>query len=304
MRVHPRACGGNLTAFGTKSVLDGPSPRVRGKRFQSSSRLMRERSIPARAGETATNPRTRSRRWVHPRACGGNPSLARFLGGGEGPSPRVRGKLKPADRRIESRGSIPARAGETRRSSRPGSCRRVHPRACGGNRILNLNQFADGGPSPRVRGKQDVGRPAVRRIRSIPARAGETCVGCHNTGERRVHPRACGGNGSRAVSAALESGPSPRVRGKQRLLDLPEVGAGSIPARAGETGEHQDWSIWKPVHPRACGGNGGGLYSSTWSRGPSPRVRGKRLDPRLPRRRQGSIPARAGETSTWTRPHG
>ena len=50
---------------------------------------------------------------VHPRACGGNYTPASTRPEGEGPSPRVRGKLVRPAERLRFSGSIPARAGET-----------------------------------------------------------------------------------------------------------------------------------------------------------------------------------------------
>ena len=69
----------------------------------------------------------------------------------------------------------------------------------------------------------------------------------------------------------------------------------SIPARAGEPGA-PCWSsktLW--VYPRACGGTGVMLISSTPQYGLSPRVRGNRCHWAHPPRGPRSIPARAGE---------
>ena len=70
-----------------------------------------------------------------------------------GPSPRVRGKPIAMIRKASGCGSIPARAGETERRDRSLISLEVHPRACGETR--------------RAEGPRS-------RLRSIPARAGET----------------------------------------------------------------------------------------------------------------------------------
>ena len=187
--VHPRACGGNNTSTVVSCSGSGPSPRVRGKPWRRGTTKRRRRSIPARAGETVRPRARRSTPGVHPRACGGNPMNAnsvrassgpspRVRGNtitstgpmrGAGPSPRVRGKRFHRHNNCAARGSIPARAGETRSSSprKPLTSGRVHPRACGGNGVAarRVHPRACGGKGEASRG---------HRGGSIPARAGET----------------------------------------------------------------------------------------------------------------------------------
>src|SRR5690606_6970789 len=138
---------------------------------------------------------------------------------------------------------------------------------------------------------------------SIPARAGERDEFAEVLGFARVHPRACGGERAGLVDEAVREGPSPRVRGRVSGFALERSG-GSIPARAGESPHELHESDCRAVHPRACGGELGTAATYLWGGGPSPRVRGR--GPHLPadRRRGGSIPARAGESTTETRtPH-
>ena len=129
-----------------------------------------------------------------------------------------------------------------------------------------------------------------------PARAGETLSPRVSVSLYAVHPRACGGNTCFPPTRCVCQGPSPRVRGKpsEQLLDA--APHRSIPARAGETPAR--WSCRRscPVHPRACGGNGGGSGFGAIFTGPSPRVRGKLTDAPCGSGISGSIPARAGET--------
>ena len=215
VQVHPRACGGNDVRWFRKHSERGPSPRVRGKPFRPSRSLFRRRSIPARAGETTRHAVRNMPTQVHPRACGGNFSGLSSPLSAAGPSPRVRGKLRTRKRRGAPRGSIPARAGETYRSTSRLRSTGVHPRACGGNGMTQ--------------------REYEMQQRSIPARAGETGTTLRIYSGSAVHPRACGGNRHRDEVLESHEGPSPRVRGKlvrgrdeDRLLR-------SIPARAGET---------------------------------------------------------------------
>ena len=112
---HPRACGANYKQGELKALPAGSSPRVRGKRSGYARPHGSSRIIPARAGQTSTDSRRRTRTQDHPRACGANDPDAEYLGADNGSSPRVRGKL-PAPTKISSSCRIiPARAGQTRR---------------------------------------------------------------------------------------------------------------------------------------------------------------------------------------------
>ena len=156
--VHPRVCGG---AIGNVSVVwtpSGPSPRVRGSPSILAVCLDFSRSIPACAGEPIPGPSRPAPRRVHPRVCGGAVSHPDGIRRGLGPSPRVRGSRSPASPRRSRARSIPACAGEPRRTSRLPRGRRVHPRVCGGACGSMSNPVIVEGPSPRVRGEP----PALR----------------------------------------------------------------------------------------------------------------------------------------------
>ena len=72
---------------------------------------------------------------------------------------------------------------------------------------------------------------------------------------------------------------------------------GSIPARAGETLRHPPGKHHFEVYPRPCGGNADRRQPHFPAAGLSPPVRGKPHQSAPAGRGQGSIPARAGETS-------
>ena len=91
-----------------------------------------------------------------------------------GPSPRMRGKPGNRVAGVGREGSIPAHAGETARWQLLACQAGVHPRACGGNGIYNLEEDDHVGPSPRMRGKRRRRRQHVDHGGSIPAHAGET----------------------------------------------------------------------------------------------------------------------------------
>ena len=134
-----------------------------------------------------------------------------------------------------------------------------------------------------------------RSHRSIPARAGEPRASDRRCRRHRVYPRAGGGAWVWTAADSAFLGLSPRGRGS---LDRDEsycVGPGSIPARAGEPAAAAAGSGIGQVYPRAGGGAQGRCCTSSDLLGLSPRGRGSRGGTAGARRRQGSIPARAGE---------
>ena len=132
--AHPRACGENIIDGFHKVVLDGSSPRVRGKQHPAGAGRRRRRLIPARAGKTMPGSDCCPIRSAHPRACGENIGVPSWVWAVAGSSPRVRGKPRAwcADYLVPR--LIPARAGKTSRRVCVGVVPRAHPRACGENR--------------------------------------------------------------------------------------------------------------------------------------------------------------------------
>ena len=76
-------------------MLDGSSPRVRGKPDKRHELRVRDGLIPARAGKTQGNAGVGGGDGAHPRACGENCAGQFFYHVDKGSSPRVRGKLRP-----------------------------------------------------------------------------------------------------------------------------------------------------------------------------------------------------------------
>ena len=132
--------------------------------------------------------------------------------------------------------------------------------------------------------------------RLIPAHAGKTTLRSTCNSPSPAHPRACGENYRAAHSSAVNTGSSPRVRGKLAEMVRKAAAARLIPARAGKTPPHQHYRASNPAHPRACGENGGGSSAVQSSFGSSPRVRGKLHGGRRGPHEPGLIPARAGKT--------
>ena len=274
----------------------GSSPRVRGKPGGVGDALAACRLIPARAGKTASIEATHSCAWAHPRACGENLIISRFMESDTGSSPRVRGKRVQLVAALTIVGLIPARAGKTRASTFIGEPPWAHPRACGENTNIPDQFGGGGGSSPRVRGKLRQGWIALASCRLIPARAGKTLQGSEYRTAGWAHPRACGENLQVSNLSRCDYGSSPRVRGKPHRLPAAIRRRWLIPARAGKTPGSSRAPSGRGAHPRACGENGMlGAYVLSTS-GSSPRVRGKRLRRPWGVWARGLIPARAGKT--------
>ena len=132
---HPRARGENMVSKGQIDFETGTSPRMRGKRANSTYDQLKPRNIPAHAGKTPFVSSSNPPYAEHPRACGENyrPLAAPRYGGGT--SPRMRGKLAFDATRLTFVRNIPAHAGKTRGSSRVRLASEEHPRACGENMV-------------------------------------------------------------------------------------------------------------------------------------------------------------------------
>ena len=259
---------------------EGSSPRVRGK--------------PRISLSPSSSPGSS-------RACRENGGDPKKTNTSDGSSPRVRGKpprhpVGGAHPRL-----IPARAGKTWSRTASGRTPRAHPRACGENVTLPVSIVVYGGSSPRVRGKPHQQRHPLTRARLIPARAGKT-RGCSRAGTPRpAHPRACGENTKASGVPSSGDGSSPRVRGKRCSCGAGSSAVGLIPARAGETRAPTRAPGGRGAHPRACGENRHCEGGAHGERGSSPRVRGKRPEPRPGFSRLRLIPARAGKQERRSR---
>ena len=90
---HPRVCGKNTFMRQKHDKAPGSPPRVREKRFISSSRRHLSRITPACAGKTVKDFSHQILGQDHPRVCGKNASCIAFAFVWLGSPPRVREKL-------------------------------------------------------------------------------------------------------------------------------------------------------------------------------------------------------------------
>ena len=133
-----------------------------------------------------------------------------------------------------------------------------------------------GGLSPRGRGKLARRKKGRRRLRSIPAWAGQTSLQNIPDAVRTVYPRVGGANLPASTTLRYKEGLSPRGRGK-------------LPAQVGRVRRRR-------VYPRLAGETRRGAPSRSELSSLSPRGRGKRPANQQPEPRPRSIPAWAGQT--------
>ena len=213
----------------------GSSPRVRGTPREWHLHRGEERFIPACAGNTSCSRKNISQMPVHPRVCGEHGPLWIFLINPAGSSPRVRGTQDPLFHQASTMRFIPACAGNTPPRGHMCAVSAVHPRVCGEHPAHASVCPTANGSSPRVRGTLYEVCCDSRKIRFIPACAGNTrCFPrayCHVA----VHPRVCGEHRNTPDKSRMSPGSSPRVRGTQ-LRRMFRSGKGRfIPACAGNT---------------------------------------------------------------------
>ena len=170
--VHPRASGERAHLAHLPGGQSGSSPRERGTRMRLARAPVRQRFIPARAGNACTAPQLQSLSAVHPRASGERFSGGLSPDGRAGSSPRERGTPLAALHWATATRFIPARAGNAARSPCRPWFQPVHPRASGERRSSLRMICAYAGSSPRERGTLVAGVFVFFAHRFIPARAG------------------------------------------------------------------------------------------------------------------------------------
>ncbi len=153
---------------------------------------------------------------------------------GNGLSPRVRGNRSAGGCSASSRGTIPACAGEPRRSGRPPRAGWDYPRVCGGTTAAGMAALLRRGLSPRVRGNRGGADAARSRLGTIPACAGEPTAASRVGKAARDYPRVCGGTDEPTPQRRIRWGLSPRVRGNRQHGQASGRENGTIPACAGE----------------------------------------------------------------------
>ena len=174
-------------------------------------------------------------RWDHPRGCGEHPTPIDRSWMSEGSSPRMRGTLHIAPRRIPLPGIIPADAGNTRYMASSSRLFMDHPRGCGEHLNRELTVYATEGSSPRMRGTLLHPPPGLAAMRIIPADAGNTSRFPRSFRRSWDHPRGCGEHQGEWPTSVQHGGSSPRMRGTRFRSASFFSAVRIIPADAGNT---------------------------------------------------------------------
>ena len=193
-----------------------------------------------------------------------------------GSSPLARG-LRPLGRSGANRaGIIPARAGFTRRRTRPPPHRQDHPRSRGVYLVLGSTMKVFSGSSPLARGLRSSDGHRLASARIIPARAGFT-LDCGPAGRReKDHPRSRGVYRRQQPPQRGARGSSPLARGLPAVQPHEGGGHGIIPARAGFTCTQMTRAGGGWDHPRSRGVYGAEFEGHLPLAGSSPLARGLR----------------------------
>ena len=153
----------------------------------------------------------------------------------------------------------------------------VYPRPRGEQSITVAPAFILPGLSPQVRGTLHGIKVADRRLRFIPAGAGNTSPGGGPPAGTAVYPRRCVEHASRHLQNERLGGLSPQVRGTPGTTSRVALEKRFIPAGAGNTWGYRRGRDNLPVYPRRCGEHDR-TRSRPWRAGGlSPQVRGTRL---------------------------
>ena len=211
--VHPRVCGEQWSVVSDTPCPVGSSPRVRGTVLSARETDFDARFIPACAGNSVTSRSSPAALPVHPRVCGEQDEEKAEKANDFGSSPRVRGTVAAVVLAAAPRRFIPACAGNRHIADEALVVTTVHPRVCGEQQARPEDPWRKVGSSPRVRGTVTIRSSKQNPRRFIPACAGNSYPAKKSRKGHSVHPRVCGEQSRRTISAFTVGGSSPRVRG-------------------------------------------------------------------------------------------
>ena len=294
-RVYPRPRGGTAILGRDEVAAEGLSPPTRGNRVVEEGTSLMRRSIPAHAGEPASDEAGRAKRPVYPRPRGGTPRPSLRPPLSAGLSPPTRGNQTLGTFNDFAARSIPAHAGEPISALMALKEEEVYPRPRGGTVPYGVSPPSSPGLSPPTRGNRLVWRGDRGRWRSIPAHAGEPSPQTAQAHPVSVYPRPRGGTELTSLYGALTSGLSPPTRGNRLRRPTQRHRRRSIPAHAGEPYRADDSRADDEVYPRPRGGTDMLAVNPIRVTGLSPPTRGNPAPKATPTRLSRSIPAHAGE---------
>ena len=233
--ITPADAGKTMQGSCDDAFGKGSPPRMRGKRQPPALLSSKDRITPADAGKTSMGFAAATAVGDHPRGCGENQTMTKFLKRKAGSPPRMRGKLVSSGQVSQAQRITPADAGKTEPDYDADVRQWDHPRGCGENSFyINIDNSFTGSP-PRMRGKLSLLLCCHILSRITPADAGKTDKLSYSKLKDRDHPRGCGENNVILNMFPAKLGSPPRMRGK--------LSANMTTYRA----------YWD--HPRGCGEN-------------------------------------------------
>ena len=150
----------------------------------------------------------------------------------------------------------------------------AHPRSRGEHGNSPEMPARRPGSSPLARGTRARTNHLWSRDRLIPARAGNTLVPQESPTPFSAHPRSRGEHRPSLTARPPPAGSSPLARGTPESHRGGGVGAGLIPARAGNTIWLWIWQLWLAAHPRSRGEHRVAASDAETATGSSPLARG------------------------------
>ena len=213
MVVYPRWRGELNIGNGFAAAASGLSPLARGTHKLSADLKSGTRFIPAGAGNTSKNLKSKPLKTVYPRWRGEHRTVLGFLGDFGGLSPLARGTHISVINRDFRLRFIPAGAGNTAFIYAGVSLLSVYPRWRGEHPEITLNWLSVSGLSPLARGTPRLGVRVGIIGRFIPAGAGNTWSWWKPTVPVAVYPRWRGEHRSPSRVVYVIVGLSPLARG-------------------------------------------------------------------------------------------
>ena len=190
--AHPRSRGEHRYSSFPSVKITGSSPLARGTPWSLHNGLGEPRLIPARAGNTRELSQSSPSRSAHPRSRGEHVVDAGDVVDDAGSSPLARGTLRLEALRNHRHRLIPARAGNTLRTTDSVRRKPAHPRSRGEHADKSTFRFVAIGSSPLARGTREPQIGVCNVLRLIPARAGNTRSNRPRAMRYPAHPRSRG----------------------------------------------------------------------------------------------------------------
>ena len=172
--VYPRWRGEHDKSLTKNNSTPGLSPLARGTHHYFGKSVIKNRFIPAGAGNTYRSNGRNTEFSVYPRWRGEHWQNKHRGTRGAGLSPLARGTLDQAVLFFQRRRFIPAGAGNTQKQNTETAVPAVYPRWRGEHDEITLTTEQKRGLSPLARGTRAAVVPGGRCRRFIPAGAGNT----------------------------------------------------------------------------------------------------------------------------------